>query len=166
MGESVDGLLDVLTKECGLYRDLYDLSRKKSEIILDGNVEGLTGILSVEQQLIIELGYLGAQREELIEELASSMDIDPQRLTLSQIITFLEENSEKRMKHVWNDLSEVISQQKQINDLNESLIKNNLEYIDFSLRLLAGQEELGVAYSKAGKTSAKQQNRNLFDKRV
>lgn len=166
MGESVDGLLEILVKECGLYRDLYDLSRKKSELIVDGDAIGLTGILSVEQQLIIELGYLETQREELIEKWARVKSVDPENLTLAQIIPFLEGNAKKRLKQVWDDLGEIISQQRQINDLNESLIKNNLEYIDFSLRLIAGQEESGIVYSKGGKTSAKQQNRNLFDKRV
>ena len=166
MGESIDGLLDILSKECGLYRDLFDLSRKKSEIIVDGNVNGLTDILSVEQQLIIELGFLETQREQFIEVFARDKSIDPQRATLSQILPLLEGKTQKRMEQVWNDLSEVISQQRQINDLNESLIKNNLEYIDFSIKLLAGQDESGTLYSKVGKTSVKSQNRNLFDRKA
>ena len=166
MGESVDALLDILTKECGLYRDLFDLSRKKSELIVDGNVDGLTGILSVEQQLIIELGFLETQREQLIEVWARDKAIDPQRATLSQIMPLLKGKTQKRMEQVWNDLNEVISQQRQINDLNESLIKNNLEYIDFSIKLLAGQDESGTLYSKGGKTSVKSQNRNLFDRKA
>lgn len=166
MGENADGLLDVLTKECGLYRDLFDLSRKKSEIIVEGNVEGLTDILSVEQQLVIELGFLETQREQLIEAWARNKAIDPQRATLSQILPLLEGKTRKRMEKVWKDLSEVISQQRQINELNETLIKNNLEYIDFSIKLLAGQDESGTLYSKGGKTSVKSQNRNLFDRKA
>ena len=166
MGESVDALLDILTKECGLYRDLFDLSRKKSELIVDGNVDGLTGILSVEQQLIIELGFLETQREQLIEVWAIDKAIDPQRATLSQIMPLLEGKTKKRMEQVWNELSEMVSQLRQTNDLNGTLIKNNLEYIDFSIKLLAGQDEAGTVYSKGGKAPVKQQNRNLFDRKA
>ena len=166
MRESIDGLLDVLVAECRLYKDLYDLSLKKSEFIVDGNVDGLTGILSVEQQLIIELGFLENQREQLIETWAIAKGIDPQRVTLSQIMPFLEGNSKKNLEQIRKDLDEVILQQRQINDLNESLIKNNLDYIDFSIKLLAGQDESGTTYSKGGKTPVKTQNRNLFDRKA
>ena len=166
MVKSVDGLLDILIKECGLYGDLYDLSRKKSEIIVDGDVDALTRVLSVEQQLVIELGHLENQREKVIEEWALSVGVDPQRATLSEIIPFLNGDTKGRIEKVWNELSEMVSQLRQTNDLNGTLIKNNLEYIDFSIKLLAGQDEAGTVYSKGGKTPVKQQNRNLFDRKA
>jgi len=166
MVKSVDGLLDILIKECGLYGDLYDLSRKKSEIIVDGDVDALTRVLSVEQQLVIELGHLENQREKVIEEWALSVGVDPQRATLSEIIPFLNGDTKGRIEKVWNELSEMVSQLRQTNDLNGTLIKNNLEYIDFSIKLLAGQDEAGTVYSKGGKAPVKQQNRNLFDRKA
>ena len=166
MVKSVDGLLDILIKECGLYGDLYDLSRKKSEIIVDGDVDALTRVLSVEQQLVIELGHLENQREKVIEEWALSVGVDPQRATLSEIIPFLNGDTKGRIEKVWNELSEMVSQLRQTNDLNGTLIKNSLEYIDFSIKLLAGQDEAGTVYSKGGKAPVKQQNRNLFDRKA
>jgi len=166
MGESIDTLSDILARECRLYWDLYELARKKSELIVNGDVDGLTGILSVEQQLIIKLGDNEAQREQLIEDWAAGKGIDPQKTTLAKIISHVEGNTKKSMEKVWEDLTDVISQLKRTNDLNESLLKSNLEYIDFSIKLLAGQDESGVSYSKGGKTATKSQNRNLFDRKV
>jgi len=166
MVNSVDGLLDILIKEFALYGDLYDLSRKKSEIIVDGDVDALTRVLSVEQQLVIELGHLENQREKIIEDWALRLGVDPQRTTLSEIISFLNGDTKGRLEKVSNELSEIVSQLRQINDLNGTLIKNNLEYIDFSIKLIAGQDEAGTVYSKVGKAPVKQQNRNLFDRKA
>ena len=164
--KSVDGLLDILIKELALYGDLYDLSRKKSEIIIDGDVDALTRVLSVEQQLVIELGHLENQREKVIEEWALRLGVDPRHTTISEIIPFLNGDTKGRLEKVWNELSEIVAQLRQINDLNGTLIKNNLEYIDFSIKLIAGQDEAGTVYSKGGKAPVKQQNRNLFDRKA
>lgn len=166
MGTGADGLLDILSEECRLYSDLYDISRKKSELILNGNIEGLTAILSYEQQFILELGQLETQREALIENYARIKGIKPKNATLEQIIVAIDSEAKTRLEDVTVRLRQIISAQKDINDLNERLIKNNLEFIDFSIKLLAGQEESGAAYSKGGKTAVKSQNRNLIDKRV
>jgi len=158
-------LIDILEKEYRLYNDLYVLSRKKPDCIINGDISSLTVILAAEQQLIVELGVLETKREELIEKYSQSKGLDLSETTLTKLVASIDGEVKRRLENVRHGLDEILSSQKEINDLNEKLLKNNLEYIDFSINLMAGQEE-STAYQKGGQLVARLQNRNLFDKKV
>jgi len=166
MEKNLLNLALVLSKELNLYKDLYEISLKKSQAVVDGNLSELTSILSVEQQLIVQLGHLEKERENNIILWARESKLDPTNVTISLISETLSGEIKNTLETLALDLNEIIGRQKVLNDLNENLIKNNLEFIDFSIKLIAGQDEAGVSYSKDGKNSVKPQNRNLFDQKV
>ncbi|NLX87400.1 MAG: flagellar protein FlgN, partial [Clostridiales bacterium] len=58
-------LVEILEKESALYRDILDLSRHKTSTIVEGKVSQLEQLTGVEQKLLLNVGGLEQQREEV-----------------------------------------------------------------------------------------------------
>ena len=90
--------------------------------------------------------------------------MDSEDVALSHLISRAEGELKERLEKLRQTLDRLINEQRRVNRLNERLIKNNLEYINFSLGLLTGREQTGSIYTKTGDANSKRQERNLIDK--
>lgn len=159
-------IIEILEKECELYTVLLDLSHKKTRMITDGKVKELEKIVEAEQRLIIQLGHFEDEREESICRYAEKQGIENKDITISYLISKAQDDLKVRLEKVQETLYEIVENQKEVNRLNERLLKNNLEFIDFSLGLITGRDQSGEIYEKTGGAVAKQQERGLIDKKV
>jgi Mg2+ and Co2+ transporter CorA len=159
-------IIEILEKECELYTILLDLSYKKTQMIVDGKVKELEKIVEAEQRLIIQLGHFEDEREESIGRYAEEQGIEIKDITISYLISQAQDDLKVRLQKIQETLHQVVENQKEVNQLNERLIKNNLEFIDFSLGLITGRDQSGNIYEKTGGAVIKQQERGLIDKKV
>lgn len=166
MGEFFQNLAELLEKEYTVIFDLYQLSTKKSELILNADLEAISALTAAEQQLILELGIIESKRQEITESYVEKIGLKPNDLSIDFLLEKSDGEIKSRIEAQKKRILELVSTQKEVNSLNERLLKNNLEYIDFSIKLIAGQDELASSYSKGGQLGEKKQNRNLFDKKV
>lgn len=165
----MDGLqkfVDVLEKECELYSILLDLSKKKTQVIVDADIGELEKIVEMEERLIFELRNLEDKREEWVTDFAKQRGVTPEDVTVSYLVSQAEGQIQERLKQLQDRLYGIIEEQKQVNQINERLIRNNLEFIDFSIGLITGRGQAGSIYSKTGGADTRQQGRSLIDKKV
>jgi hypothetical protein len=66
------------------------------------------------------------------------------------------------MENCCKNLSSILSDLKEINSLNSKLIKNSLDYIDFSINILGSLGPSGNNYENSGEAITSK-GRNLFD---
>lgn len=159
-------LIDILAgmeKEKEIYRELVELSLRKTDIIKEKNVDVLDKLVDLEQDFILQIGKLDMQRQDLVEALAKEMNSDPESITLTSLIEWSEGDLRDRFILLKDDFSAIIDRQRHLNEVNAKLLKTNLEYIDFALNLMAGEGVSGSVYEKQGKVSKGSQSRNLFD---
>jgi len=165
----MDGLqkiVDILEKECELYGILLELSKKKTQVIANADIGELEKIVEMEERLIFELRSLEDKREDLVSGFAEQQGIASEDVTVSYLVSQSEGQIKEKLKQLQNRLHSIIEEQKQVNQINERLIKNNLEFIDFSIGLIAGRGQAGSIYSKTGGADTRQQGRSLIDKKV
>jgi flagellar biosynthesis/type III secretory pathway chaperone len=163
---SLQQIADILERECQLYSVLLDLSRKKTQVIVDARISELEKLVEAEQRLIFELGDLEDKREEWVADFARQQGMEPKDITISYIASLAEGALKDRLKQLQEIIYDIIDRQKQVNQVNERLIRNNLEFIDFSLGVIAGREQAGGVYKKTGETGSKHQGYSLIDKKV
>lgn len=163
---SLQQITDILERECELYGVLLDLSRKKTQVIVDAQISELEKLVEAEQRLIFELGNLEDKREEWVARFAQQEGMEPKDVTISYIVSRAEGELKDRIKQLHEKLYGIIEAQKQVNQINERLIRNNLEFIDFSLGFITGREQSGGIYKKTGETGSKRQGYSLIDKKV
>ena len=162
----LEKMVNIMETEYQLYNTLLDLSQKKTHAIANGKIKDLEKLVEAEEHLVLELSRVEDERERCVAELARQLGMDSKDVTISNLISHAEGELAERLSELQKKINKQISEQKRVNRLNEQLIKNNLEYINFSLGLLTGGGQPGVIYKKTGETDSKQQERNLIDKKA
>ncbi len=157
-------LVEILEKESALYRDILDLSRHKTSTIVEGKVSQLEQLTGVEQRLLLNVGGLEQQREEVVDQLARLLDIPADELNISVAVEQAEDELKEKLIALKDEIENTLKDLKEVNDLNSELIKKSLEYIDFSINLIAGGPE-DVTYD-AKKGRDKGEGASFFDQKV
>jgi len=165
--KEVNAVIDILTDEYGYYKDLVELSKSKKDIIIEGKVAELDKIVKLEQNMIFNIGQLERKREEEVSKLCKALDIESTQVTITDLVNVLQPELKNRLEDIQSKLNETFSELKAVNDINGKLIEQSLEYIDYSINLVAGSGmETGSLYEDIDKNKGKQSKKNIFDAKV
>ena len=156
-------LIEILEKESALYRDILDLSRHKTSTIVEGKVSQLEQLTGVEQKLLLNVGGLEQQRE-VVDQLARLLGIPADELNISVAVEQAEDELKEKLIALKDEIENTLKDLKEVNDLNSELIKKSLEYIDFSINLIAGGPEDVTYDAKKGRDKGK--GASFFDQKV
>lgn len=131
---NVEGLIEVLHDEAGVYGELLKLAETKRQVIIDRNLEGLEDTTSAEQELSDQLKSYEGRRIKLLQSFTESTDEIP---TVSDIIDALDSGSKEReaLKKAKDDILDVAGRMQFLNNQNEVLLQQALEMVEFDLTL-------------------------------
>jgi len=155
-------LTDVLNQENEIYETLSKISNNKTNLIVGGKVNELESIVKLEQSLVMKMSKLEAQREKIVEALCRVLGKKPEEVTISGLATQLGQNESEKLQACQEKMVNNINKLKNTNDLNSKLIKNSLEYIDFSINMMTSIDTVTNSYGSSGH-SGDTKKRNLFD---
>jgi len=158
----IDNLIKVLEYENKLYGQLYSIAESKTGVVVKAEIDTLQQLVGKEQKLISELNKLQDVREQIIGQVAQTIGKDPREVTISQLTVHLPEDQAEKLNRSRDKLKETVGKLTDKNDLNQQLIKNALEYVDFSLNLLTQPAPQTPQYGRKGnETGAK--GRGILD---
>lgn len=165
--KEVSSVIEILGNEYDYYRDMLELSKSKKKIIVEGKVAELDKMVKLEQNMIFNIGQLERKREEAVARLCKDMELNSGITNISELMQVLQPEHKKQLEDMQLKLRGILSELKTINDINGQLIEQSLEYIDYSINLLAGTGmETGSLYEDIGKNKNKQRDKNIFDTKV
>ena len=120
-----------------------ELSRKKRQVIIDGNIPGLEEITDQEQDITSKILNLENKRIEVINDMAIVLSKDAKDLTLTNMIAFLHKQPEeqKKLQDIRTKLKDTIQQMEDINRQNEVLLHHALEMVEFDLTLFKSMRQ-------------------------
>lgn len=139
-----------LAEQLQVLNDMLDLERKKTEVLLSGNPAELDTLVKGEHVLIWQLGRLEERRFGLQQELAASLGLKPQELTLSTAASLAPARWRARLVELGDRYGAVCADLTTRNEQNRELLKGALVYCDFALNMLHGQAATGTVYSAPG----------------
>lgn len=158
----IDNLIKVLDYENRLCGQLFMIAENKTAMIINGETESLQAVVGKEQRLVGELNKLRDAREQIIEQIGKKTDKLAKEIVVADLINKLPENQAKRLSAERDKLKETIGRLKAKNDLNQRLIQNALEYVDFSINLLTESAPQTAQYGRKGYESERK-SRALLD---
>lgn len=161
----IDKMIDILGQEARIYASILEMSRNKTNIIVEGKVSELENIVKLEQSLILQIGRLEGMREELVEQISNQLDLAPENITISGLVKHLKDSQAEKLKLCQDNMQKVLGNLKNANEMNSRLIKNSLDYIDFSLNLIAAADAGSNNYGNTGEVSGSKK-RSFFDMRL
>ena len=138
MASLMENLIEVLEKESNEYEGLLALSRKKTPIIVSGNLQELQKITDDEQNLVGRVNALEKKRREITADIANVLNRDVEQLKLPNLIAMLASRpAEQGMLIAVHDrLKELVRELQRTNEQNRELLANALEMVEFEMSIL------------------------------
>ena len=138
MASLMEVLIDVLEQENQEYEKLLSLSMRKTSVIVSENLEELTKITDEEQFIVSRINNLDNQRNEAVNDIASVLNKDVEKLKIVDLIRMLSARPEEQEKLaiVFDKLRENVRGVKRANEQNRELIKDALELVQFNMNVL------------------------------
>jgi len=161
---TIDKIIEVLEQETAIYESILEISQDKTNIIIEGKIALLEKIVKLEQSLILKMRKLEDMREDLVSRLSEELNLKESDLTISEVSKHLQDEKAEELKLKQEKMVGVLGSLKSSNELNSRLIKNSLDYIDFSINLLTAVGG-GNNYSDSGKVDSSK-NRSILDMKL
>lgn len=143
MASLMQDLIDTLDKEETEYVTLLDLSKRKTPIIISGDVEKLQKITDEEQIIVDRISHLEKIREQVMSDIADVINRDVKTLKLSYLIQMLEKRPKERdaLALIHDRLKATVGELVMINNQNRELIRQSLDIVDFNLNLIKSMRQ-------------------------
>ena len=137
MASLMEDLIRILGAEEEKYKDLLELSKKKTPIIIEGDIVELQKITDEEQVIVDQVANLENDRQTVMDDVANVLNKDVTTLKLSYLEEVLVKRPKERedLSRVHDRLKATIGELMVINNQNRELIRQSLDMIDFNLAL-------------------------------
>ena len=143
MASRMEDLLSVLTEEEATFKQLLDVTSRKTQIIVQNDINALRSITDEEQNVMNHIGLLDRKRETVTHDIADVINKDVETLKLTALADMLKSQPEERdrLKTLIDGLSSTVHQIRRINEQNAELIKHSLEMVEFDLQMVKAMRE-------------------------
>lgn len=138
MASLIDTLIETLENENTEYLKLLELSQSKTQIIVEGDLEGLEKITDEEQSFVGRINTLEHVRMDTMQKIAKVLNTDVNYLKLENLISLLDRTPREQvaLAKVHDKLRTTLKEMKLINERNEQLLNSAIEMVNFNLNLI------------------------------
>lgn len=138
MASLMEELISVLQQENDEYKNLLQLSLRKTPVIVSADLDALAQITDEEQAIVSRLARVDKKREECMKDIATVINKDVNNLKLADLIAILSARpqEQKQLAILHDELSDTVAQMKRANEQNKMLIESSLEMVQFDLNVL------------------------------
>ncbi len=138
MASLMETLVEVLEKENLEYKNLLELSMKKTPAIVSDDIKALAEITDEEQIIVSRINHLDKQRNEAVNDIANVLNKDVTKLKIEDLVKMLAAKAQEHAKRasVFDELRRNVQAVKRINEQNRELIENALEMVQFNMQIV------------------------------
>ena len=125
MASLMETLIEVLEKENLEYKNLLELSMKKTPAIVSDDVKTLAQITDEEQIVVSRINHLDNQRNEAVNDIANVLNKDVTKLKIVDLIKMLAARPQEQaeLASVFDELRRNVQAVKRVNEQNKELIE-------------------------------------------
>ena len=133
----MEDLITVLNQEVDKYSILLELSKRKTPIIVKGDVAQLQQITEEEQLAVEAVDELDKKRSELMRDIANVTNRDFDKLKLKDLVAMMEGRPKEHdaLVLLQDKLKKTVGELKLINEQNGALVRQSLDMVEFNLAL-------------------------------
>lgn len=143
MASLMEDFMSILEEENEGYQRLTELSQKKRQIIIDGDIPALESITDQEQEVTSRLKNLENKRNEVVGDMSIVLSKTPEELTITNMIAFLNKQPKEQNKLIdlRDRLRVTLKEMADVNAQNEVLLKQSMEMVEFDLTLFRSMRQ-------------------------
>ncbi len=138
MASLMETLIEVLESENLEYRNLLEVSMRKTPVIVSDDVKALAQITDEEQIIVSRINHLDNQRNEAVNDIANVLNKDVTKLKIADLIKMLAARPQEQAKlaSVFDELRRNVQAVKRVNEQNRELIESALEMVQFNMQII------------------------------
>ncbi|MEG1458718.1 MAG: flagellar protein FlgN [Acetivibrio sp.] len=138
MASLIEELITTLEEENRIYQALIPISENKTNIIINNDLIALNQITEEEQSLITVINGLENKRQEVIVNIGTVMNQNPDTLDLKMMVKLLDKQPEeqKKISQIHDELRKTIERLMELNFQNQSLLEQSLELVEFNMNFI------------------------------
>ncbi|WHT47946.1 flagellar protein FlgN [Sporosarcina thermotolerans] len=145
--ETILSILDNLEK---LHKSLLRIAKEKSELIKNGDIQGIDQLLKDEQAHLAAIVQMDQSRQNAVSNYLEGKGISmPMNPTITDLIEATPIPDTEQLTEARDRLLHAIHELKWQNDLNQKLTYQSLQFVNLSLDMVRPRTE-SVTYSKTG----------------
>ncbi len=134
---SIQPIIQSLEKLIGLHESLLEISKQKTAVVKEGAVENLQSLLLKERKHVQALEQAENKRQKAVQVWVSEYSPDLEQATITGILEVIDDQqSKKELENVTITLTETITELKQQEQLNQSLIQQSMQFVELSLNMM------------------------------
>lgn len=137
MEEQVSDLLGIVREEINLYRDLIEHVRRKTPLLVQGQVEAILESNKIEETFNIKLRILENEMARLCYSLCQAFKIPREEFSLVRLADDLEQPLATEIKSQTTLFRNLVKQLKSVSQRNMRLIERSIHYSRGLLDLLS-----------------------------
>jgi flagellar biosynthesis/type III secretory pathway chaperone len=134
---SAEKLISTMEELLKLHIILYEIAEKKTEIVKIGDIDALNQILKDEQAHLAAINRLEKERQNF----TSSLVPRTEKPTIEDCLDMVDDSTRQALDHLRSELKNTITQIQQLNELNQQMLYQSLQFVNLSLNLIAPQQE-------------------------
>ncbi|EOC99395.1 flagellar protein FlgN [Caldisalinibacter kiritimatiensis] len=167
MEKLIKELKEILEEELKIYKEMLQITEKKTKVITSGTAKELDKTTQIEQTMILKIAKLENQREKIVENIKIQVGINGEASVakLTEKISAQYKNEVKELESIRDELLDILNKIKKRNELNSKLINDSLEYINFNINLLTSSATETTYTNKVEEGNAGK-SQSLFDAKV
>ncbi len=136
MSGLIDDLIVLLKAQTENYSDLCGLLEEKKDTIVKNDTVHLQKITSIENTLVGKCQKLEKKLTQNFDDIAMVLNVNPKTLNLTELSKLIANQPEHTsLVEATGSLRLQVEKLKTVNEQNRLLLKNSLDYVDFSMNL-------------------------------
>lgn len=143
MASLMQNLITTLHQELEEYEKLLELSKRKTPILVEGNIEQLQKVTEEEQELVDVINSVDKKREEIVKDIGDVLNKNPKELTLLRLSELLhgQPEEQKELTSLHDKIKRVIGNVQTVNEQNQALVQQMLEMVSFDMTLMKSMKQ-------------------------
>ena len=152
----------LLNQTLEIYEALLLLSRKKRQVLVEVKPQELEQLTKQEELLIIKAGQLETLRKAQTQEIITKLGLSPEQSQLATLIEHADSQTAERLEEISEEFTEIAAELVELNELNEKLIKQSLDLVNYNINILS-QNAAESTYAPKGQPGVPGSGRSILD---
>ena len=151
LGTLVDSLVDVLSKEVEVYRELREAIVLERQVIMKTSLEALHESNSRKETCVLKTRLLEEVRTSLTDRIASHLGLAGGEITLSRLFSHASPERRKRLGECQSMLKVLVTDIAGMNSRNGLLIESSIRFSESAVNFIANMMSSGSVYAESGR---------------
>ena len=163
MKELLENLYDTLDRMTAVYKEILQAAEEKQGYIISGDIEKLESVIFRERNLAESIVLMEEKRRYIMASITRQSGRGETALSLQKLGEHIQDPFRSKLEMKRERILEVAQKVQEVNNVNTSLTRYSLEYVNSLIKSLCSEPLDNTIYQQTGKVREGDLKRIVFE---